>query len=200
MVHRAVAGAFQAAPLRRAALGAAAARGRAMVLLYHRISPEGARPYEVVRSVSASLLRRQLEAVSHVADIVPLSQLLGELDEPRGAHRRPRVAITFDDDDAGHVRHALPVLAALGARATFFLSGRALHGLGAYWWVALERMITERGLRGACQTLGVAGGAPRRSPTPAWERRWPSGSAPWPRRCQRRRRRRATHACSETRE
>ncbi|MEJ7813469.1 MAG: polysaccharide deacetylase family protein, partial [Gemmatimonadaceae bacterium] len=58
------------------------------------------------------------------------------------------------------VRHALPVLAALGARATFFLSGRALHGLGAYWWVALERMITERGLRGACQTLGVAGGSP----------------------------------------
>jgi len=142
--------------LQRAALKTAAARGRAMVLLYHRVSPSGAAPHEVVPSLSTTLFRQQLEALGEVGDIVPLTSLLHE----PGSRGRLRLAITFDDDDPRHVRHALPVLQALGVPATFFLSGASLHGLGPYWWNVLEEAIADRGLAETGRALGVAAASP----------------------------------------
>ena len=148
--------AFRTSAARRAAFRIAAARGRSIVLIYHRVTPAGATPYDVPPNVSVSRFREHLEALGDIGDIVPLSSLLHE----PSSNRRIRIAITFDDDDSCHVDHALPVLLALGVTATFFLNGRTLHGLGVYWWMLLEQLIAREGLNGARRMLGVAGDSP----------------------------------------
>jgi peptidoglycan/xylan/chitin deacetylase (PgdA/CDA1 family) len=65
--------------------------------------------------------------------------------------------LTFDDDFASHARYVLPVVRELGLHATFFLSGRALHDLGPYWFQRLEALVAERGLREAAELLGLPG-------------------------------------------
>ena len=88
-----------------------------------------------------------------LGDVVPLPQLL----EPPQTCGRPRFAITFDDDHVCHVRHVLPILDRLGVSATFFLSGRMLHGLAHYWWVSLEESLRTEGLARTRARLAVSG-------------------------------------------
>lgn len=115
----------------------AAARGRSLVLVYHRVAAGEPADPEVVPSVPRGLFQRQLEALAEVGEIEPLDVVL----QDRDRHARPMFALTFDDDYLTHVEQALPVLQALALPATFFLSGRALHGLGSYWFEVLERLV-----------------------------------------------------------
>jgi peptidoglycan/xylan/chitin deacetylase (PgdA/CDA1 family) len=133
----------------------AAWRGRAIVLLYHRISR---RPSQVVPVVAPELFAEQLQALTAIADVVPADAIVEANDngqQPRST--RLRVAITFDDDDPAHVESALPVLARYRAPATFFLSARSLHQLPHYWWIVLERLLEAEGLEGVCRRIGVTG-------------------------------------------
>jgi peptidoglycan/xylan/chitin deacetylase (PgdA/CDA1 family) len=126
-----------------------ALRGRSLVLVYHRVSP-GRPPKEmVVPTVSSDLFRRQVEALQEVGEILPLEVLLHD----REGHAKPRFGLTFDDDYVTHFDHALPILKILDAPATFFLSGRALHGLGSYWFELLEKLIASRGVADVCRLL-----------------------------------------------
>jgi peptidoglycan/xylan/chitin deacetylase (PgdA/CDA1 family) len=134
--------ALQAGGVREAVRRIAAVRGHSLVLVYHRVAPDEPTAREVVPSVSTELFRRQLEALAEVGEIAPLDVLV----QDRDRHARPRFALTFDDDYMTHVDHALPVLKALDAPATFFLSGRALHGLGSYWFEVLERLVHAVGV------------------------------------------------------
>ncbi|MDH3471634.1 MAG: polysaccharide deacetylase family protein [Acidimicrobiia bacterium] len=68
--------------------------------------------------------------------------------------------MTFDDDDRSHHDHALPVLQDLDVPATFFLSGRSLHGLGPYWWNRLEGLIRHDGLSSVGNRLGITATTP----------------------------------------
>jgi hypothetical protein len=111
----------------------AAGRGQALALVYHRVRPEPFRAYEIVPCVPVEQFRQHVEALLTMGNIVPT----GELITSRRS-RRPRFALTFDDDYATHFSYVLPVLRELSVPATFFLSGRALHGLGPYWWEVLE--------------------------------------------------------------
>ncbi len=129
-----------------------------MVLLWHRVSPTGGAAHEVMPNVAASLFREQLEALRTEVEIVSLSKLL---DFNERETTKPRIALTFDDDDASHTVYALPILLALNLPATFFLSGRSLHGRGPYWWMTLERILRDKGSAAAAQLLGV----PPRSPS-----------------------------------
>jgi peptidoglycan/xylan/chitin deacetylase (PgdA/CDA1 family) len=138
--------------LRRQLLRAAAARSRSLVLCYHTIGPLR-RGEQIIEPVPPDLLAAQLRALQLAGDIVPLADVL-----TRGSHARPAFAVTFDDDDPSHVRHALPVLQQLGIPATFFLSGRPLHGLGAYWWTRLQQSVAEVGLEETCRRVGHAAG------------------------------------------
>jgi peptidoglycan/xylan/chitin deacetylase (PgdA/CDA1 family) len=141
-------------PLQVAALRAAGWRGHALVLLYHRIRADGDLPRdEVTPSVERRVLRAQLQALAEMGDIVELARVL----DPPLDRRRPRFAITFDDDYPQHVAHALPVLREVGIRAAFFLSGRALHGLGPYWWEILEALVAAHGAAAAGRALGIVG-------------------------------------------
>lgn len=144
-------------PVRRVAFRAGGARGHALTLLFHRVVPQGPQPHEVVRSVPLALFRRQLEALTEVGDVVPAAELARR---PAGG-RRPRFALTFDDDYASQ-RTACRILAEMGLPGTFFLSGRALHGLGTYWWEVLEHRIAREGLQAVATTVGVDAATPAR--------------------------------------
>jgi peptidoglycan/xylan/chitin deacetylase (PgdA/CDA1 family) len=149
-VKRAARRALRSKSVGEAVRAIAALRGRGLVLVYHRVTQTETSTPEVVPVVPSTLFRRQLEALADVGDIVPLETLLRDRDR----HARPRFAITFDDDYVTHVADALPVLRALDARATFFLSGRALHRLGSYWFELLERLLRERGTDAVGRLLG----------------------------------------------
>ena len=137
--------------IRRAALAAAALRGQALVLVFHRITP-GSNPRQaLIPSVPEHLLRRQIEALLDAGDIVRLEDLVG-LSSPS---TRPRFALTFDDDWFSHYERALPILQDLDVTATFFLSGRSLHQLGPLWFERLDEMIAAQGIRTVARRLGV---------------------------------------------
>jgi peptidoglycan/xylan/chitin deacetylase (PgdA/CDA1 family) len=138
-------------PSRRLLGGTGRLRGRGLVLLWHRVRLHPAGPNHVIPTVTSDLFRRQLEALLELGDVVPLAEL-----DRRDRLAKPRFAITFDDDDPGHVQHALPVLVELGLPATFFLSGRWLHGRGPYWWEVLEAQIEVEGSDGVARRLGIA--------------------------------------------
>jgi peptidoglycan/xylan/chitin deacetylase (PgdA/CDA1 family) len=140
----------QQQPVRSAGLRAAAWRGRDLVLLYHRVS---GRPSSVVPTITPERMARQLEALAGVMTFVAAEELSRA---PEAA--APRIAVTFDDDDRAHVDTALPVLQRLNLRATFFVSGRALHGLAHNWWVLLEEAIAAHGAAEVGRRLGIAGG------------------------------------------
>jgi len=143
---------------RDTALRFAAHRGRALVLLYHRVLPDGSPVDPIVPSLSASLFRRQMESLLRAGDVVPLSELIASPHDTAGARRsRPRFALTFDDDHSGYVETVLPALRAVGVPATFFLSGRVLHGLPPYWWASVESSLRTHGFAVTRDTLGIGG-------------------------------------------
>jgi peptidoglycan/xylan/chitin deacetylase (PgdA/CDA1 family) len=126
----------------------ARARGHRLVLVYHRIGPPVPPGCEIVPSVPVDVFRMQLQALGEIYDLVPLDEILREDRSHEAAPRkRAAVAVTFDDDLPSHAEHALPVLRELGVPATFFLSGRALHGLGPYWFQQLEAVLIAYGER-----------------------------------------------------
>lgn len=125
----------------RVAARSGAVRARAAVLLWHRIRPEGPQLHEVVRSVASDMFAAQLDVLDEIGEVVPLSDL-----EATRRSTRPRFALTFDDDDAGHVEYTLPILRERQFTATFFLSGRWREARGPYWWELLERRVRDDGL------------------------------------------------------
>jgi len=145
--------ALRAGPVGEAVRRIAALRGRSLVLVYHRVTSNEPPAQEVVPFVPSGLFRRQLEALAEVGEIAPLETLL----QDRDRHARPSFAVTFDDDYVTHAADALPVLRALDAPATFFLSGRALHGLGSYWFELLERLVDDRGVEKVSRMLHTSG-------------------------------------------
>jgi peptidoglycan/xylan/chitin deacetylase (PgdA/CDA1 family) len=134
----------------------AARRGRALALVYHRVRPQPIQDYEVVPCVPVEQFRRHLEALLAMGDIVPIDELITSEQSTR-----PRFALTFDDDYATHARHVLPLLRGFGVPATFFLSGRALHGLGPYWWEVLEARIRHDGTERVARALDVPRAEPQ---------------------------------------
>lgn len=151
---RAVRGARRRSELRHALDTIRGARGARLVLLYHRIAPRETPRYEIVPTVPLHLFREQLHAFGELARIVSLEELL---EGPEDGGQPLRMAVTFDDDYATHARHVLPVLRDLGVPSTFFLSGRALQSLGAYWWERLEALVAERGLEATAELLDLPG-------------------------------------------
>jgi peptidoglycan/xylan/chitin deacetylase (PgdA/CDA1 family) len=134
-------------------------RGHRLVLVYHRLSlrpiPDGA----VVPTLLVDIFRTHIQALREVVDLVSLDQLLAPDADSRprtNGVRRPAVAVTFDDDLKSHAEHALPILRELAVPATFFLSGRVLHGQGPYCFQQLEAVLIAHGLKKTMALLGVS--------------------------------------------
>lgn len=143
--------ALAAPSLTRIAAATAAARRRALVLVFHRVAEERAASTVVVPTVPRDVVGEQISQLLGIGTVVPLSALL----EDRSSGTRPRFALTFDDDSPSHHAAALPLLVELGVTATFFVSGRALHGLGTPWFDVLDALIRARGADAAAALLGL---------------------------------------------
>jgi len=128
----------------RAVRAVAAARGHALVLVYHRLGPPRPAGTQVVPSVPVDHFRAQLHALGELVDFVPLDAVVNGTGH-HDSGRRPAVAVTFDDDLPSHVDQALPLLRESSVPATFFLSGRALQGRGPYWFQHLEILLDAHG-------------------------------------------------------
>jgi peptidoglycan/xylan/chitin deacetylase (PgdA/CDA1 family) len=134
----------------------AALRGRSLVLVYHRVSPRDRSEPMLVPTVAPDEFVRQIEVLEGVGRILPLLELLKD----EVTVDPPRFALTFDDDYVTHAEWVLPTLQRMKISGTFFLSGRSLHGAGAYWFESLEGLIAARGLREVQALLGVPGAEP----------------------------------------
>jgi peptidoglycan/xylan/chitin deacetylase (PgdA/CDA1 family) len=113
--------------------------------------------------VSSRAFARQLRHIRRHYRVVPAAELLHATRSRRRGERFP-VAITFDDDLASQVRHALPALRQTGLSATFFLTGASLDEPHSFWWENLQRAIDDE-LIGPERLPHVdAGAALKRSP------------------------------------
>ena len=92
--------------------------GRRVVLCYHSVTPSPS-----YLSLSPELFDEHLEWLQQGCTVVALDELVAR----RHQERRPHVAITFDDGYADNHGHALPLLAARGMTATFFLTAGFLE-------------------------------------------------------------------------
>ena len=107
-------------------------RGRGVILAYHNVIPDDAKP---AGDRSLHLPRRefsaQLECLAETHEVVSLKALL---DQPFSASsRRPRAAITFDDAYRGALQFGLSELGKRGFPATVFVTP-GLLGNRPFWW------------------------------------------------------------------
>ena len=132
----------------------AGARGRRLVLVYHRVGPRAGSGREIIPSVPRELFRAQMQLLGEVADLMPHDRCLDWDKRSATQNRRPAIAVTFDDDLPSHAAEALPVLAEMGIPAAFFLSGRVLRGTGPYWFQPLDALIATHGEERTASLLG----------------------------------------------
>jgi peptidoglycan/xylan/chitin deacetylase (PgdA/CDA1 family) len=143
--------ALRAPVVERIATAAAAIRGHRLVFVFHRIIEDRERSGGIVPTVPQEVFRRQLGQILDVGDIVPLASMLGET----SLSARPRFALTFDDDSITHVEVVLPILRERQVEATFFVSGRSLHGLGPLWFEKLDALILTQGVSEVASWIGT---------------------------------------------
>lgn len=136
--------------LARAWRRARRAPGRAIVLMYHRISDEA--DY-LGMAVTPAAFVRQLRVLRRWARIMPLGALVGRLRDAAPLDD-DLAAVTFDDGYRDNLDVALPLLRAEGVTATVFVSTEFIDGT--------RRPAGER-LRVACEALWE-----QRTPPSAW--------------------------------
>jgi peptidoglycan/xylan/chitin deacetylase (PgdA/CDA1 family) len=114
-----------------------------VALVYHRVGgPGGDSTREILAAVSERSLAAQLAHLRRHYRVVPAAELLEAVRERRRGEPFP-VAITFDDDMAGHLHEAVPALRQAGVPATFFLGGYSLQGPRPFWWEDLQQAVDE---------------------------------------------------------
>jgi peptidoglycan/xylan/chitin deacetylase (PgdA/CDA1 family) len=119
----------------------------ALVLTYHRVA-DGRDPLQ--QCVSPEHFAAQLDALAHIAEMVPLCEL-----ERHGSARR--VAVTFDDGYRDNATAAAPLLRAAGAPATFFVPSRIVGDPAEFWWDRLEHAHFDEPATAPALLVEIAG-------------------------------------------
>jgi peptidoglycan/xylan/chitin deacetylase (PgdA/CDA1 family) len=107
------------------------------VLMYHRVAQVATDPWHL--SVTPTNFESQVRALRDAFDLVPLSQLRGQL-RP-GRRSRPVASITFDDGYLDNLTVAKPILQRYGAPATVFVATGFLGRRQGFWWDRLANAI-----------------------------------------------------------
>lgn len=131
------------------------ARGasRLTILRHHRVYEDGAHPLYRL-GVAASVLRAQVELLDRERlGPITVAEGLRRLEAGEPGHR---VAMTFDDGYADNAHRALPLLAAVGARATFYLTAGLIERREPAWWDVLAHAL-ERTRLASFDWTGAAG-------------------------------------------
>lgn len=112
-------------------------KARGVVLTYHRIANVATDPQCL--AVTPRNFADHLEVLRQWVDIVPLDQMSRTV--PQIDHRRPTVAITFDDGYVDILSDATPLLARHDIPATVFVVSGHMDHQTEFWWDQLERLI-----------------------------------------------------------
>ena len=122
---------------------------RLTILTYHHIADQDpAYPYDPgVADATPSQFRRQMELVARHGTPIGIDELVRALD---GAPlpRNP-VMVTFDDGYRSCHDVALPILRAVGLRATFFVPTTFVTERRLYWWERIATVLSSRRARSA---------------------------------------------------
>ena len=123
------------AGLGRLGVRRAVVRGNTLILAYHNVVADAARPDgDLPLHIRFSSFCDHLDVLQELCHVVPLQDLAA----PAGS--RPRAIITFDDAYRGAVINALPELARRGLPSTMFVPPAYLGGR-TFWWDDAARAI-----------------------------------------------------------
>ena len=111
--------------------------GTPLVLLYHRVADDLVDSQ--LLAVSPTHFRQHLEVLKMQYRVVPLRQLLREVQQ--GGGRPNTVALTFDDGYLDNLTHALPLLEEYGMHATVFVTAGHVERPRGFWWDRLEHLL-----------------------------------------------------------
>jgi peptidoglycan/xylan/chitin deacetylase (PgdA/CDA1 family) len=135
--------------------------GHGLAVVYHRLDAEAGDPArELLPAIAVADFERQLRLMRRRYRLVPASELLSAAWARRRGGRLP-LAITFDDDDPGHLRWAAPALRRAGAPATFYLCGGSLSSPRLYWWERMRRVLEPDALHATAAYVETMSAADR---------------------------------------
>jgi peptidoglycan/xylan/chitin deacetylase (PgdA/CDA1 family) len=111
------------------------------ILTYHHVADnDPASPFDRnIADATPGQFRRQMEALARYGTPIGIDDLLRALDG--GALPRNPVMVTFDDGYRSCHDVALPILRAVGVRATFFVSTSFVSERRIYWWERIALLI-----------------------------------------------------------
>lgn len=116
----------------------------ALILIYHRVSPESPPwPSDVV---SPGEFEREMSYLSKVAEVVPFDLLVSQLAGKKILSRRI-VAITFDDGYEDNYRFAYPILRKYNLPATIFLTTGYIGSSALFWWDKIRFAIWDTDIK-----------------------------------------------------
>ncbi|WP_417536863.1 polysaccharide deacetylase family protein [Methylophaga sp.] len=113
------------------------ARNHPRILMYHRISPDGA-----PGTISVDQFRSHIKLIKKEFNPIPLSELV-ELHE-QGAAPKNAVVVTFDDGYRDFADYAFPIMKAEGVTATLFLTTGFVNGDLWLWPDQLKYLVDRR--------------------------------------------------------
>jgi peptidoglycan/xylan/chitin deacetylase (PgdA/CDA1 family) len=111
------------------------------IVTYHHIGePDHTAPYDPnIADATPAQFRRQMETLARFGTPIGIEELL------RAMHGAPLpnnpVMVTFDDGYRSCHDVALPILRAVGMRATFFVSTSFVTERRIYWWERVSLMV-----------------------------------------------------------
>jgi peptidoglycan/xylan/chitin deacetylase (PgdA/CDA1 family) len=137
----------------------------AVILMYHRIAPDGSAGGGL--AVTPSNFSEHLQALRSALRPIRLSDLVDSLAQDTLPPRS--VAITFDDGYLDNLVVAKPLLEQWGTPATVFVVSSYVGSGRRFWWDELERVCLAAELPPTVEL--VLGGRTRRWQVPADDRR-----------------------------
>jgi peptidoglycan/xylan/chitin deacetylase (PgdA/CDA1 family) len=134
------------------------------ILTYHHVAAEDtAYPYDRgVADATPDQFRRQMEMLARYGTPIGVDELIRALDgEPLPPNP---VMVTFDDGYRSCHDVALPILRAVGVRATFFVTTGYINDRKLYWWERIAICLSQARVAAATitypQPIRVASHAP----------------------------------------
>jgi peptidoglycan/xylan/chitin deacetylase (PgdA/CDA1 family) len=122
------------------------------IVTYHHIADEDPDyPFDAtIADATPAQFRRQMELVARYGTPIGIDELVRAIDgEPLPPNP---VMVTFDDGYASCHDAALPILRAVGVRATFFVSTSFISERRLYWWERIALLLRQTKVRRATIT------------------------------------------------